>query len=288
METQKFPLTLAAYKKREMSQWDIGDALIDECGPASGRNGDSKDQRIKAAHKYIVAAGFDCEERTLYCLRQVATEFPLNSRRMEISWSAHRAAKTPERLNAIIAGAKTISDVTADYVNTIIEAQLVEAQAAYRNEARRAAEELAKAEEAEHKAREEERKAHDRADAKEEEKARKKREKAEKRTEKAREEKKKKKTPPKKSDAVISSEDNQSLLVARAELMANVAQANVLASQTSKLLDSVLYELSDTTREAFAYEAVEVAGQWQSLASRVKKQHGSKNNSFLEVVERSA
>ena len=37
MPTQ-FPLTLAAAKDAEKSQWAIGDALVKECGPPGHRN----------------------------------------------------------------------------------------------------------------------------------------------------------------------------------------------------------------------------------------------------------
>jgi hypothetical protein len=53
-----FPRTLAAVKKGEKSLWDIGDALLDECGPPDAHGGDHKEQKLQAARLYLLASGY--------------------------------------------------------------------------------------------------------------------------------------------------------------------------------------------------------------------------------------
>jgi hypothetical protein len=75
MPTQ-FPLTLAAAKDAQKSQWAIGDALVEECGPPGGdhtNNGGTK--KIAAAAEFLGANGLEFSLSYLRRLRQVAFAF---------------------------------------------------------------------------------------------------------------------------------------------------------------------------------------------------------------------
>ncbi len=101
----KFPLTLAAAKDAEKSQWAIGDALVEECGPPGddhANNGGSK--RIAAAAAFLGANGLELSESYLRRLRQVAFAFPDVRTRTSVSWNAHEAAGTPKILDSILEG----------------------------------------------------------------------------------------------------------------------------------------------------------------------------------------
>ena len=60
----KFPRVLAAVQKRERSQWEIGDALIAECGPAA-KNGvhDGSYAKIVACSEELLRRGHDYSVR---------------------------------------------------------------------------------------------------------------------------------------------------------------------------------------------------------------------------------
>jgi hypothetical protein len=65
-ETESFPLTLAACKKGDFSNWEIGDALIKECGPPGTvgiHNGSF--ERIEAAAKYLANNGLEFQPKSL-------------------------------------------------------------------------------------------------------------------------------------------------------------------------------------------------------------------------------
>ncbi len=104
MQTE-FPLTLAAAKDAEKSQWAIGDALVAECGPPGddhANNGSGR--RIAAAAEFLAANGLDLSVSYLRRLRQVAFAFADVRSRTCVSWDAHEAAGTPKILESILKG----------------------------------------------------------------------------------------------------------------------------------------------------------------------------------------
>ena len=102
---QTFPLTLAAAKDAEKSQWAIGDALVKEIGPPSvdhANNGSG--ERIAAVAKFLDENGLEYGVTYLRRLRQVSYAFPDARTRTSVSWHAHEAAGSPKILDAIMKG----------------------------------------------------------------------------------------------------------------------------------------------------------------------------------------
>jgi hypothetical protein len=119
----KFPRILAAWKQIELDQWELGDALIEECGEplaaASRRpsinTGDY--DKIEEAAEFLEQYGFDHGVRYLARLRQTAFDFPPNKRKVSLSWGVHEEAGSPERLAEIKAeAAEQGVKVTRDFV----------------------------------------------------------------------------------------------------------------------------------------------------------------------------
>lgn len=131
----KFPKTIAAVQKREKSLWEIGDALVAECGrPNESSANDGSYERLEAAAAEI--NGLHIEGYSIDYLRKVrlcAYTFSPGRRHPGVSFSAHQEAKTPDRLDAII-GAAGSKPVTRDHVRDV-SSQLDEQQAQeYREE----------------------------------------------------------------------------------------------------------------------------------------------------------
>jgi hypothetical protein len=95
---------VAAAQERERSLWEIGDALLEECGPPSedGRDNGSREKLEEAAAEIeqLNIEGYSAGR--LYNLRKVAHNFPPDRRVPGVSWDAHRLAGSPEMLEAII------------------------------------------------------------------------------------------------------------------------------------------------------------------------------------------
>lgn len=136
----KFPKVLAAARQIEIDQWALGDALIDECGEpteaarrrsAGGSGGDGSYAKLEECSKFLGEQGLpNYSVRYLAELRQTATDFRGRDRKTNLSWSAHVAAKEPETLKAIVAGAPEKQKVTRDYVRDVRQAaEVVEARA---------------------------------------------------------------------------------------------------------------------------------------------------------------
>jgi len=102
--TLEFPNVVDAVRKRDGSLWEIGDALIKECGmpPKSGVHDGSR-ERIKRAAKELTdlkIEGYGIN--TLVKIRNIAANFPMGARRAPISWDAHASAGSPEMLAKIL------------------------------------------------------------------------------------------------------------------------------------------------------------------------------------------
>jgi hypothetical protein len=104
----EFPQTVAACKAAEKSQWDIGDAIKDECGiGVSGRNDGSYDRIKEAAKEVAEHCGVTYTLSTLRKMRYVSSMFPGGTRVPLIPWKIHLIAGTPEKLQEIRDAAKT-------------------------------------------------------------------------------------------------------------------------------------------------------------------------------------
>ncbi|MFZ3327970.1 MAG: hypothetical protein WA231_19705 [Methylocella sp.] len=73
---QTFPLCLAAARDAEKSQWAIGDALVQECGPpGDDHTNNGSGERIVAAGKFLAENGFVFSLNYLRRLRQLSYAF---------------------------------------------------------------------------------------------------------------------------------------------------------------------------------------------------------------------
>ena len=111
------PALLTAVKEGETSLWELGDALVAECGPP----GDNDSLRSASAY-LLETGGYEYDVPYLSALRRTAYAFQPSDRRREFSWSIHRAAGTPEMLAAIIAGAPVGTAITTRYVEKVVRA----------------------------------------------------------------------------------------------------------------------------------------------------------------------
>jgi hypothetical protein len=117
--SEKFEMSrfLASIRHHEQLRWAVGDALLIECGPPD--QGDSTIMREVAAE--LRAEGFDDYKlRDLAVLRKVSYAFPPASRR-SCSWDLHKAAETPEFLDAMLAGIPK-EKLTRKYMETLRKA----------------------------------------------------------------------------------------------------------------------------------------------------------------------
>lgn len=113
-KTEVFPKTIAAARKVHEArgtlcscQWELGDVLIEECGPPGG-NGvrTGSDELLKKASRELEKEGFPYAFDYLRDLRQMAHNFSAGDRSPAASWTVHLKAKTPENLTAVIQAAK--------------------------------------------------------------------------------------------------------------------------------------------------------------------------------------
>jgi hypothetical protein len=106
---------LTAAKKAEQNLWAIGDALLAECGPPPSKR--NRYTLLREVAEYLLSeGGYRYDLKTLSELHSVAYAFPPAQRRRDVSWKVHKAARTPEFLDAIIAGTPKETPITARYV----------------------------------------------------------------------------------------------------------------------------------------------------------------------------
>jgi hypothetical protein len=278
---EKFPLTLAAVKKGESSLWDIGDALIKECGPPSehGRRNGSLN-KLEAASGYLREnGGYDYSVTTLSYMRTTAFNFQIAERQSGLSFAVHRAARTPERLEAIIAGAAKGTKITADYVEKVLQAQALQEEMKREADAEAARK---KREKAEAKEAEAKRKAAEAKDEAERVKAAKKAKEAEEKTKEARKEEKAVRTAPKpRIGPPPESPEETTALLGNATFMANAARADRLADEARESIVPLLGVLSPAACAAMVEAALEAANSWRKLADLVKKEHESHEHLYV-------
>jgi hypothetical protein len=108
---------LYTLQMRDKARWDLGDALVAECGAPdptcvsfAGPGG------LRAAWRYLQENGYDYSIEELSKLRRVAYVFGKATRRFDISWEVHAEAGTPEMLEAIIDGIPKGTPLTKSYI----------------------------------------------------------------------------------------------------------------------------------------------------------------------------
>ncbi|HYY29666.1 MAG TPA: hypothetical protein VE860_17110 [Chthoniobacterales bacterium] len=118
--THDYKAILYTVQKLDKARWDLGDALVAECGapdPTSASyNGPGK---LRAAWHHLQENGYDCSLEDLSKLRRVAYVFELSTRRFSISWDLHAEAGTPEMLEAIMGGIAKGTPLTKSYIASI-------------------------------------------------------------------------------------------------------------------------------------------------------------------------
>lgn len=118
----KFPKTLAAVKSAEKNLWEIGDAVLAECGEPSKdgvKNGSS--EKISLAASVLSENGFDYSENTLRIYRDTAFNFPPASRLAGISFAVHQETYNPETLKAVMSRLKPGEKLTKAKTRNIID-----------------------------------------------------------------------------------------------------------------------------------------------------------------------
>jgi hypothetical protein len=108
---------LAAVRDLDSSNWEIGDALLAECGPP-GNN-----EILRKASAYLLEeGGVEYDVERLSELRRVAYAFPVSERRAEYCWVIHREAGSPEMLAWIIAGTPKGTVIDLRHVKEVVRA----------------------------------------------------------------------------------------------------------------------------------------------------------------------
>ena len=111
---------LCAVKRRDEALWDLGDALVAECGAPDPTSASyAGPGRLRAAWRYLQENGCDYSLSELSKLRRVAYVFGRSTRRFDISWELYAEAGTPEMLEAIIGGMPKGTPLTKSYIASI-------------------------------------------------------------------------------------------------------------------------------------------------------------------------
>ena len=97
---------LRVIKELEQFPWEIGDAVLAECGPPAegGVGDDTKMDEVLAELKRLNIEGYSRHRLTK--LWRTAHSFPPDKRRPGVSWEAHAAAGSPEMLEKIVQRAR--------------------------------------------------------------------------------------------------------------------------------------------------------------------------------------
>src|ERR1700737_622062 len=94
---------LSTVEKLDKARWDLGDALVAECGapdPTSASyDGPGK---LRAAWRYLQENGYNCSLEDLSKLRHVAYVFGLPTRRLSFSGDLNPGDSTPALLGGFM------------------------------------------------------------------------------------------------------------------------------------------------------------------------------------------
>jgi hypothetical protein len=111
---------LHAMQTLDKERWDLGDALVAECGApdptSAGYDGPGK---LRAAWHYMRENGYDCTLQDLSQLRRVAYVFRPSTRRADISWDLHAESGTPEMLQTIMDSIPKGTSLSKSYIASV-------------------------------------------------------------------------------------------------------------------------------------------------------------------------
>jgi hypothetical protein len=111
---------LHAMQTLDKARWDLGDALVAECGApdptSAGYDGPGK---LRAALLNLRENGYESTLEDLSKLRRVSYVFRQSTRRSDISWDLHAESGTPEMLQAIMASIPKGTALTRSYIASI-------------------------------------------------------------------------------------------------------------------------------------------------------------------------
>ena len=112
-DKKKYPLMRAAVRKIRNAAWELGDAILLECGPPSSNGiNDGSLQKLKEAQDILFKEEhFEIALNTLLRYREIAYKFPKDKRR-NVCWSHHCDAGSPEVLDTIITAVGGEENVT--------------------------------------------------------------------------------------------------------------------------------------------------------------------------------
>ena len=104
----------------DKARWDLGDALVSECGaPDPTSTGYDGPGKLRAAWHYMRENGYDCTLQDLSQLRRVAYVFRPSTRRADISWDLHAESGTPEMLQTIMDSIPKGTSLSKSYIASV-------------------------------------------------------------------------------------------------------------------------------------------------------------------------
>ena len=111
---------LYTVQKRDKALWDLGDALVADCGAPDPTSASyAGPGKLRAAWHCLQSNGYDVSLAELSKLRRVAYVFGQSTRRFDISWELYAEAGTPEMLEAIISGIPKGTPLNRSYIASI-------------------------------------------------------------------------------------------------------------------------------------------------------------------------
>jgi hypothetical protein len=111
---------LNTVQKRDKALWELGDALVADCGAPDPTSANyAGPGKLRAAWHCLQVNGYDYCIEELSKLRRVAYVFGRSARRFNISWELYAEAGTPEMLEAILGGIPKGTSLTKSYIASI-------------------------------------------------------------------------------------------------------------------------------------------------------------------------
>jgi hypothetical protein len=114
----RFPRCDAAVQKMNSGEWELADAIVDECsetgedGVRNGSNDKMEAMRLEIGKNRDV----DLSLERIRKLRKVASNFPASRRRPGVSLEAHLEAVTPDALDAFAKSAPKGTPLTREFI----------------------------------------------------------------------------------------------------------------------------------------------------------------------------